>query len=656
MLLFAGMGYLWMKETGILAINGSSLSTITEFRPVDNTIIYDAAGGKIGEVFNKYHVLVPYEQLPQDLVNAIVSIEDRSFFEHIGVDMRGIARAVYDRVRGARLKQGASTITQQLVRHFLLTKEKTIERKLREAILSVMLETKMSKNRIMELYTNVLFLGNGSYGVGAAAKRYFDRPLSQLQVHELAMIAGLFQSPSRYNPQRYPDRAKKRQLQVLRAMHASGFLTTEQYMHHSQQPLEYKTYRPVSNKVAPYFIDFVRDEAKGILGEKILNKGLRIYTTLDRDLQKMAQESMQERQDAFDLAERMVIVPYRHKGEDPEIQGAMLTADHHTGGIKAMVGGRDYQKSKFNRTTQAMRQPGSSFKPIVYSLALNKGRRWSDLIYVAPVAINEYRPRNFSNNFMTETTMLRAFYRSVNTPAVEIASELGAENIVNHAYNLGISSKLKVEIGTALGGSDVTMTDMLQVYATMANKGVKTKLYAIEKITDRDDNVLYTAPSIAERSSEAMSPQDAYLITEGMRAVFRYGTAFSQNDMAAYAVGKTGTSNKAKDNWFCGFTDKLATVVWVGSDRSFDFMGKATGTSLALPIWATYMRKAVQKYPPGQFERPPGIVVRRVHSSYGYLSADGHEMFFKAGNLPTRSRSALKVLSETGKYRSIFDN
>ena len=602
------------------------------------------------------HVLVPIHNLPERLKQAIIAIEDRNFFHHKGIDLRGIGRAIFARIRGSKLKQGASTITQQLVRHFLLSRDKTLERKAKEAVLSIYLEQKMSKEKILELYTNVLFLGNGAYGVGAAAYRYFGRPINDLKLHEFALIAGLFQSPSRYNPQNYPGRAKKRQRQVLRAMYECGMITKQQYIHAKKTPLVYKTYRSVNTKVAPYFLDYVKDQAESILGRQILNRGLRINTTLDPRLQKVARKSFQEKKEIFQKARKWALIPYKYKRSNPKIQGSLLTINPQTGEVLAMVGGRNYNKSKFNRTIQSKRQPGSAFKPIIYSLALAKGMKWSDLIYVSPVAVNNYRPKNFSRMFLTETTLQRAFFKSINTPAVEIGVKLGVGEIIRHAKNLGIRQTLKPETGTILGSSEVTSLEMATAYGTFANRGIRVNPIAITSISTREGKILYEAPPPRERSQKALSPQDAYLMVEGMRSVFYYGTAASENDMGDYAAGKTGTSNNSRDNWFCGFTPNLATVVWVGSDRAFDFLGKATGTSLALPLWAHYMRQAVRHVPAPPFERPVGIISKKVHPQYGYTTTSGLRMYFKKGHEPTREHSDLKVLSETGRYRTLFEN
>ena len=655
-LILSGLFVIWLDKIGIFATHDELLDSVVKFRSKDNTLVFDRHESKIGEVFDRYHVYVPYQHLPKDLVSAIVAIEDRRFFDHKGIDIRGIARAALARLKGSSWTQGASTLTQQLVRHFFLTRERTFKRKIVEAVLAIKLETRLSKESILGLYANVLFLGNGSYGVGAAAQRYFGRDLSSLETHELALIAGLFQSPSRYNPHRFPQRAKRRQHQVLLAMAKNKMITARAMREYMAKPLRYKKYRSLNHAVAPYFLDYVRDRAAKILGKSILNRGLRIYTTLDSQLQAMGDRTIKEKNDIFTFAAGEVLKPFIHRDADPQIEGALLSMNPKTGEILTMVGGRSYRRSKFNRTTQAKRQPGSAFKPVIYAMAIGGGMKWSDMIYVSPVAVDRYRPKNYKESFLTEVTLLKALYKSINTPVVEIGAKLGIQNVIDFAKNMGIESPIRKETGSLLGSSEATMMDLLRVYSTIGNRGVRVEPIAITRITDWSGKVLYEAKSITERSREVLSEQDAFLMVEGLKSVFRFGTAYAETAFSAYAAGKTGTSNGSRDNWFIGFTPQLAAAVWVGSDKSFEFLGKVTGTSTALPIWAHYMRKAAKAYPPTPFYQPPGVVEHMVDASYGHRSEGGVKMYFKEGEEPERSSSDLKVLSERAGYRTLFEN
>ncbi len=658
-------GYLWLKELGVFTIDESRLETITKSRPTDNSIVYDRNGDKIGEFFNSYHVYVPFKKLPKDLVNAIVAIEDRTFWKHAGYDPKGIVRAAVAKLKGQGGTQGASTLTQQIIRNFLLPKERSLQRKLQEVALAMQLEKRMKKQRLLEIYANSMFLGNGSYGVGAAAYRYFGKSAEQLQTQEAALIAGLFQSPSRYNPVRYPKKAKKRQEQVLKAMAQAGMITRAKAKELIKMPLDYKEYKPVNTTISPYFIDFVKDQATKVLdGFKggVDGQGLRIYTTLDPKLQKLAEESIADSEPLLDSAQaRTALV----KGPDGKmvkstLETAILTTDPRTGEILAMVGGRNYERTKYNRTYQSMRSPGSAFKPVVYSLALQSKWKWSDVIYVSPITINNYRPHTPDEDFLTETTMLRAFFRSMNTPTVEIGQKLGLRPVIEQARRLGIRSPIKEEFGSLLGSSEVNMMDMTRMYSTFANGGKVIEQIAIAKILDRKGNVVYEAKPTAERSQQALTPQIAFLMTQGMRAVLQMGTGYTSAHLSGVAAGKTGTSNDSTDNWFCGYSRDLTTVVWVGTDEHAQIGGDVTGGKLALPIWDKFMTKVFQVRQPGPFPAPSGVVTTTVHPKFGNRSAAGVRMYFLRGQEPAAESesSALEALSQSSSagYRDVFSH
>ncbi len=646
---------LWLNDLGVFKISEDSLATITDYRQHDNTVVFDRHQRKIGEYFDRYHVFIPYDQLPKKLVQAVLAIEDRNFFEHHGVDFRAVLRAGFETVRNKTYAQGASTLTQQLVRSFLLSREKTIQRKIQEIAYAIHLERKLPKERILELYVNTMFLGFGSYGIGAAAKRYFGKSLDQLETHELALIAGLFQSPSRYNPIRFPQKAKSRQLRVLKAMHSAQFLATSELSDQASKPLVYSNYQPLNTRLAPYFIDYVSEQAAELLDVgNLKSRGLRIHTTLHSELQVIANKVIGGSNSHFDKASRMV---YKRKEENSAdlLEAALLSIDPKTGEILAMVGGRDYAKSNFNRTVQAKRSPGSVFKPVVYSLALASGQTWSDVIFVSPVSVAGYKPRNYKESFLTESTLLRAFFLSLNTPTIEIGKSLGTTAILEQAERLGIKTTLKNEPGTMIGSSEVTMLDLATMYSTFSNGGERIQPIAITKITDRDGDVLYESPALKVRKTRALSPQLAYLMVRGMQDVFKHGTANAASGYASKAAGKTGTSNDSDDNWFAGFYPNLTTVVWLGTDDHRSVVD-GTGSYLALPLWADFMGEASRHVKAGRFSKPEGITSARVHSQYGYLNSGGVEMYFLAGTEPTSRQSDLEILSGVGKhFRGIFD-
>lgn len=663
---------LWLSELGIFNISDDVLNTIVMQQPTDNSLVFDRNGEKIGEFFNHYQIYVPFTELPKPLINAIIAIEDRNFWNHHGYDIRGILRASFARIFSSRRNQGASTITQQIVRNFVLTRERSMSRKIQEIAYAIQLEKRLTKEKIIEIYANTLFLGNGAYGVGAAAVRYFGRPLDQLSNHELALIAGLFQSPSRYNPLRNPDAAKARQRHVIRALQKTRFITAKQAKKMVIEPLVYANYQPINYAIAPYFVDYVYEQSKLILAglktpteahekqtAQIDGKGLRIYTTLDTNLQKMAENALKESNHILNDVQKKT-APIR--GQDGTIkpatvEAAILSIQPQTGEILAMIGGRDYEKSKYNRTWQAMRSPGSIFKPIVYSLALEKNFNWSDVIFVSPITIDNYRPHTPNEDYLSETTLLRAFYRSMNTPTIELGQKLGLRNVIAHAKKLGIRSSIKEEFGTMLGSSDASMFDLARVYSSFANEGTLVEPIAITKITDRDGKVLWQADSPKQRSQKVMSPQIAYLMTQGMRTVLGMGTGYTSAHLANKAAGKTGTSNDSTDNWFCGYTSDLVSIVWTGTDEHARINGNITGGKIALPIWDKLMSQYISSYNPPNFHTPSGIVSSVVHPKFGHQSPDGVRMYFLTGRGPKQETSAFEALSvgaASGSYRNVF--
>lgn len=642
--------YRWMDAHGLLELSSSDLNPIFNHQPKDNSIIYDRYDKKIGEFYATYNLYTPIKAMPQFLIDAVVAIEDRDFFKHNGIDFAAMLRALIKAFEDQKFSQGASTITQQLVRNMVLTRERTLERKIKEIILAIRLEKQIDKNRILEIYLNTLFLGEGSYGVGAAARRYFDKPLSKLEPQELALIAGLFKSPSGYNPFKFPKKAKARQIQVLKAMASNGNITGYKASQLARSPLVYKKSSMYQDNFAAYFLDYVKEKAQKILGEGVNSKGLRIYTSLDTKLQLAAESTLKESQRNIDEAYRRL---YEKNQNDPNlIETALVSIDPQTGEILAMYGGKDYNLSEFNRASQAKRPPGSAFKPAVYSYALAQGYKWSDMFYVSPISVDTYRPKNYDNQFLTETTLLRAFYKSINTLVIDLGEKLGVKNILKYAASLGVESDLRVEAGSLIGSSEVSMLDMARLYATFSNYGQKPNIIAIRKILDRNGKILYQA---TKQNQRVISPENAYLITEGLRSVLNFGTGYRYHDMATYSVGKSGTSDKAKDNWFCGYSSNNVTITWLGTDSPSGFTDGTSASVLALPIWANYMQKAASIYPPAPFEMPSTIETKVINPKFGNLDANGVTMHFIKGSTPTKTRSEIQAVKQLGSFRNLFD-
>jgi len=652
--------FLLLKDLSVFDDNHNHLAALLTWKNKNNTVVYDQRGEVIAELFTADHIFYPYERLPKIMVQAILSIEDRNFWHHPGFDPKGIMRAAVAQLRNqsATYQQGASTITQQVVRYFLLPKEKTIIRKIKEVFLAVKLEKELPKEKIFEIYANSLFLGSGAYGVGSAAKRYFGKDLEQLQIHEIALIAGMFQAPSLYNPHRHPQRAKDRQQRVLYAMMKNGLLTRQEYEEWSKKPLVYKIYDPWKRKQAPYYVDYVIEDAKKILAtRKIKNQGLKIYTTLDLKMQVFAEKAIKEGEPLYARAEQES--PRLNASNNPkassQVEAALLAVSPLTGDIIAMVGGRNYKSSQFNRTFQAMRQPGSAFKPIIYSLALDQGYRWSDVIFVSPLTLGDgYRPKNFGDeDYLTEATFLRAFYRSMNNPTLQIGEKLGLSSLITHAQRLGIMSPIKPELGSILGASEVTMFDMARMFSVFAGEGYKHPITAIREIRDQDDNVLYTAPAPESVAQQVLSKEVAYLMIEGMRQVLIRGTAQKASALSQWAVGKTGTSNDSKDNWFAGFSRDVVAVVWSGSDASIPLGSWVQGSRLALPVWMSFMSQVFAAFPPREFVAPEGVVRYQVDDRFGNISDNGINMWFLQ-TAPPSPEASLRPVNDDANFRNPF--
>lgn len=646
----SGGAFLFLREAGVFEPDDHLIEKVTGHKTRSNTVVLGRDGSKIGEFYEVDRQFVPFDQLPPDLVDAIIAIEDRNFWNHIGFDPKGILRAATANLTGGKTMQGASTISQQLVKAFILGNERTFERKAREIFLAMKLERLISKRRIMELYANEMFLGSGSYGVAAAAKRYFSKNLVDLQPHESALLAGLFQSPSAYNPLRHPGRAKARQKQVIDALYQSGKISAAVKREMIERPLRYQPWSSDSRAaLAPWFLDHVREEATAITGRDIRGEGFVIRTTLDPALQNMAAIAIRDASGNF-----------RRFENEGRLESALLAIDSSTGGIVAMVGGRDYQLSQFNRAMSAKRQPGSVFKTFVYANALKKGWTWADRMFIDPVKFDDYEPKNMTDEYFTETTLLRAFYRSVNTPAVEVAHKTGLGSAIELARDLGVKTPLKRELGTALGGSATTVADIASAYATIANGGRFKEPHAITSIeTSTGDTVFNHEENGNDPDREhPLDEKTAWLVTEGLRAVMRHGTAHSASALANQAVGKTGTSNEGIDSWFCGYSATITAAVWVGRDDHTP-VSRATGTDLALPVWRDFMESSLEipewKRP---FNKPDGIVEMNINSTYGRPDRNGVRMSFIEGTEPdgaATDRRGSQATSDTTREEDFPD-
>jgi penicillin-binding protein 1A len=641
-----------------------SPALLESIEPTIGTTVYDRNGEILHDFHRENRVVVGLDQVSPYFVEAIIATEDREFRRHWGVDVLAIARAALTNLRAGQVVQGASTVTQQLARSLFLSPEVSMRRKAKEALLAVRIEQTYSKDRILELYLNQIYFGDGAYGVEAAATSLFGKHASELTVGEAALLAGLPKNPSGYSPRRHPERARSRRSVVLAGMLAGGAITEEEAAVADTSAIDV-TPREDEVKLGAYFIEHVRREVIAKYGaEALYAGGLRIFTTLDINLQAVAEQKLEER---LERLETEYGFPDKRGAEYdldsldyiPYVQGALLAVDVSTGGILAMIGGRDFSESSFNRATQAPRQPGSGFKPFVYTAAIDGGFSPADTIMDAPIVIGgagtplvlegtdppieeatDWAPVNYEREFHGEVRLRYALKRSINIPAVKLTMMVGPETVAAYAHDMGIRTRLPEIYSIALGSAEVRLLDMVRAYAVLANQGILLEPYAVERIEDRNGRVLEMHSAV---SREVIPAQTAYVVTNMLSSVLDSGTGWAARAWGFQhpAAGKTGTTNDYTDAWFVGFTPRIACGVWVGFDDRHTLGSKMTGARVALPAWTEFMKAAHADLPKEPFPVPPGIVTRRICAASGELATtncpDVIEEVFIEGTEPLRS-------------------
>ncbi len=537
--------------------------------------ILAADNTEIGSVGDLYGMPVRLTDLPPSLPQAVIATEDRRFYSHFGIDLIGLARAMVTNIRAGRIVQGGSTITQQVAKNLFLSSERTFKRKIQEVMLALWLENRFSKDQILELYLNRVYLGGGTYGVDAASHRYFNRPASGLNVWQSAMLAGLLKAPSRYNPHNDDERADKRTRVVLANMVAAGYLTEDQAKKAGTSSGQGTTPRP--GQLAPYFVDWVLDQVRDYVSAR--DRDLIIRTTLDRGDQLEA--------------ERALTTMLAKVGTSRKIGDGAVLLMTPEGAVRAMVGGKNYAESQFNRATQARRQPGSAFKPVVYLAGLEAGIKPDDLIDDSPIKIGNWEPSNFNGKFAGPTTMADGLANSVNTVAVRIALKAGISRVADDARALGIDPGEKPDASIALGTVDTTLLELSAAYAPFVNGGHGVLPFGIEEIRDVGGELLYKRSGSG--SGQVVPQQYIGPMNRMMQRVITGGTgkaaAFGRD-----AAGKTGTSQNYRDAWFVGFSADYVAGVWLGNDNG-DPMKGVTGGSYPARIWRDVMAKAHQGLP-----------------------------------------------------------
>lgn len=608
------------------------------------TIFYDVNKKELSKIYVENRVDIPYEAIPELVKKAIVDVEDERFYNHFGVDLRSIARATVANIIKGKVDQGASTITQQLARNVLLSHRKTFTRKIKEIFLAINIERRYTKAEILARYLNQIYLGHGAYGIEAASKLYFGKSVSQLDIHQIALLVGLPQSPNNYSPYEHPELALKRRNIVLEKLARHGTITAEQLSTYSAKPLDVIPLS-ASRKKAAYFIAYVMQQLKKAIDideEALYTGGYKIYTTIDSLAQEAAEEA---------VATLTGGKPDAHGVIQPQI--ALVAIDPTNGYIKAMVGGRDFSNTQLNRAVMAYRQPGSTIKPFVYTAAIDSRKYTPNSIVVDEEVVyasanGEWKPQNYDRIFRGPITLRQALENSVNTIAVKLVDDLGPSKVMEYARKMGIRNLVTSGRANdlnysalALGGvtKGVTPLEIAAAYTPLANQGIKVEPFGILSVRDADGNVLYE-----KRPSKtiAISAETAYIVTDMLRGVIMRGSGQAAM-IDRPAAGKTGTTSDNTNAWFIGYTPNLLACVWIGNDSQripVRLGGAVVGSGRAARIWSIFMRKALSKTPPSDFIPPEGVVTNvEICSQTGQLATpncpDIRYEVFLSGTEPT---------------------
>lgn len=680
---------------GLLLVYSTDLPQVEElehYRPSTITELYDDQGRTIGNFALQHRIVVTYNDYPKVLREALISIEDKDFERHWGVNAWRMFGAAYRDIRSGGKLQGGSTLTMQLARNLFLSPDRSYQRKLQEILLAIQIERRFTKAQIFTLYANQIFLGHGAYGFEAASQYYFGKPAKQVALEEAALLAALPKGPSQYSPITHPDKALKRRNLVINSMLEDGKITAEQATAARNKPLQLNVQHD-PNSIAPYFVEEIRRYLENKYGsDQVHEGGLRVYTSLNMDMQKTANQAVLDGLAAYErrhgwkarlknvVALGEPIAKYEHPDwqNTPEIngyvhavvtdlsptaatikfghitatlapadvkwagrslldlfslgdivyvkvlvlvgnkahvsleqdsgaQGALVALDNATGEIKALVGGRDFEESKFDRATQALRQVGSSFKPYVYTAAIDQGATPDDVILDEPVsfqtASGPYSPHNYDGKFEGNITLRRALAQSRNIPALKLADKMGMRTVIDYARRFGVTSNLPPYLPVAIGAAEITLMEQTAAFSVFPNDGVRTAPRYLRKVADYDGHVLEeNFPDM----KDVINARTARTLVSMLREVVLHGTGVAASQLPFPLAGKTGTTNDFTDAWFVGFSPTVTCGVWVGFDEKKTLGDKETGGRAALPIWMEVMKAALTGHDAGQFQPPPG--------------------------------------------------
>lgn len=614
------------------------IELLRNIQPSEKTIIFAANGDTLQEFYTQNRTVVPLERIPSHLLDAVIAIEDRRFYDHYGIDLKRMVKIVYDNVLG-RGRPGASTLTMQLARNLWLTPDKTIARKLREMVLAVQIEQIYTKDEILAMYLNQIYMGRGTYGVQAAANLFFGRDVFELGPPETTMLAGMIQIPEHYSPFHNLEQAYHRRAVVLQAMLAAGKLTPGQAEQIGSSLVQVADPDAPGSTVAgfaAYFVEEVRKHLERRYGaDKLYTDGLRVWTTLVPRYQTWLEEAAAEHMSALEAEYHYPMTKARYDsltsaGARPQQAGYLqcggLLQDVRTGAILAMMGGRDFADTRWNNAWQALRQPGSVFKPIVFLTALQHGYHPASIVLDTPFVIDTgtslWRPRNFGGRFAGPVTLRHALSRSINTPTAKLYLDFGLNPVLENARRLGISTPLPRVPALFLGAGEVSLREIVASYATFANHGVRAEQHLVTRVETLSGEVL---EETRIRQHEVLNPAEAYLITHMLQSALREGTGQSARwrGFTKTGAGKTGTTNESTNAWFCGYTSSFCAGIWIGFDEVQPMGRNATGARMALPIWARFMGRITDEKGDEPFARPPAIVEHRVCLVSGLLATSG---------------------------------
>lgn len=568
---------------GFLVASANIPSNLPDIQPALTSHIYDIKGNEIAVVHaEEDREPVKSEEIPENLKKAFLATEDVRFYQHIGIDYRGVMRAMWENISHREVAEGGSTITQQLARNAYLNQERTFSRKIQEMFLALKIEHRHTKEEILEMYLNQIYFGRGVYGIQAASKYYFNKNVKDLDLNECAMLAGIPKSPNHYSPLNNLEEAQKRKAVVLQQMAKYGFISSSTAQKTAKQEIHLVQSAPREVGDAHYFIDYVKQTIIDKYGDDGLYKGgLKIYTTLDMDMQRAAEEAMKN-------------LPEMNEANGlKQPQGALVAIDPHSGYIKAMVGGRG--SDMFNRAALAERQPGSAFKPFVYAAALESGYRPDSVVADTPFTKYGWNPQNYDRSFYGSVPLSSVCAQSLNVATVRVADDIGIDKVIKYAQDMGISTLVlegernDVNLSTALGGitRGVTPLELTSAYCTFANKGIYAKGTPIVKVLDRDGNVLEEYPN-PNNSRRVLKEETAANLDSMLQGVVSHGTGTRAN-IGGHVAGKTGTTSDYHDAWFVGYVPDLVVGVWIGTDDN-QTMGTMTGGTLPADIWRIFMK------------------------------------------------------------------